>query len=199
MHGTILHGIFCRLGETQLFFMHGKNNKEGTAAKNYQEQHNETIGGDSRKGPMPFFPSGLELPSITSLTGTSAQGRRQLPPLSINFRQMRKERSSVVNRQGDFLATLHLFKMLYSRVARGEMTDLQAGRVLLEKATLSESTQASLIRSCAFKQNVIASRTFLRPQGCADGHGNTPLHWAAFKNEKECVSLLLSYQANPNA
>ena len=42
-------------------------------------------------------------------------------------------------------------------------------------------------------------RTFLRPHGCADGHGNTPLHWAAFKNETECVSLLLKFEADPNA
>ena len=39
----------------------------------------------------------------------------------------------------------------------------------------------------------------MRPNGCADGHGNTPLHWAAFKNETDCVSLLLRYNADPNA
>jgi hypothetical protein len=33
----------------------------------------------------------------------------------------------------------------------------------------------------------------------ADGHGNTPLHWSAFKNEVECVQLLLRFKANPNA
>lgn len=153
----------------------------------------------SGKSGMPFFPTTLELPSITSLTGTSAQGRHPIPPLSINFRQMRRERSRVVERQGDFLSALQTFKSLSESVSSGEMTELEAGRMMLRKATLSESTQASLIRSCAFKQDVIANRTLLRPQGCADGHGNTPLHWAAFKNERDCVSLLLSYQANPNA
>jgi len=32
-----------------------------------------------------------------------------------------------------------------------------------------------------------------------DGHGNTPLHWASFKNACACVDLLLSYHADPNA
>lgn len=36
-------------------------------------------------------------------------------------------------------------------------------------------------------------------QGWADGHGNTPLHWAAFKNVAPCVSLLLRYSADSNA
>jgi ankyrin repeat protein len=32
----------------------------------------------------------------------------------------------------------------------------------------------------------------------ADGHGNTPLHWCAFKNAADCVKLLLANGANVN-
>lgn len=94
---------------------------------------------------------------------------------------------------------LHKFRTLAMRVKNGDLSQLEAGRALLDSTTLVENTRASLVRSCAFKKDSFSSRTFLRPHGCADGHGNTPLHWAAFKNETKCVSLLLEYEANPNA
>lgn len=37
------------------------------------------------------------------------------------------------------------------------------------------------------------------PAPNADGHGNTPLHWAAFKNSASCVAVLLSHNVDPNA
>jgi len=67
-------------------------------------------------------------------------------------------------------------------------------------AVLNESSRTSLARSCNFLSTYPPPRTLLRPHGGnSDGHGNTPLHWAAFKNETACVSLLLQYQADPNA
>jgi len=41
--------------------------------------------------------------------------------------------------------------------------------------------------------------TVPQPNANADGHGNTPLHWASFKNAADCVSVLLAHRANPSA
>lgn len=102
-------------------------------------------------------------------------------------------------KRADFLSILRQFDNCHALVQRGEISELQAARSLLANAPLSETTRISLIRSCSFQIDVHSNRSFLRPYGCADGHGNTPLHWAAFKNEKDCVALLLDYNADPNA
>jgi ankyrin repeat protein len=92
------------------------------------------------------------------------------------------------------------FKSVVKLVNEGNLTELQAARSLLSNAHILETTRTALIRSCSFRNDTLyATHSFLRPFGCADGHGNTPLHWASFKNEKECVSLLLHYNADPNA
>ena len=113
----------------------------------------------------------------------------------------------------DFLTLLQSFRMYARQVKEGELSELDAARKVLQLASLSDSSKISLARSCAFKgpqqqQEQPSSEMALRNRGRhhlngnnsnSDGHGNTPLHWAAFKNETECVSLLLSYGANPNA
>jgi hypothetical protein len=115
----------------------------------------------------------------------------------------------------DFLFFLGLFRKVVREVLSGNLSELNAARFVVEQVTLTEATCASLAESCAFEHgdpqilvssqnhvDLIASlpRCFLRPYGAtADGHGNTPLHWAAFKNEAKCVALLLEYHADPNA
>lgn len=99
----------------------------------------------------------------------------------------------------DFLTIIHHFVDLTKRVEKGVMSELEAARSLLDKVSLPETAQAALVRSCTFAADNGMPGSFLRSQGCADGHGNTPLHWAAFKNETDCVSLLLRYRADPNA
>lgn len=104
--------------------------------------------------------------------------------------------------KGDFLQFLRLFRDYTALVRNGYITELDAARSILSYAHLAEPSRVSLAHSCTFQKGVNAlSRGIFRPRGggCADGHGNTPLHWAAFKNEVECVSLLLSYNADPNA
>lgn len=101
----------------------------------------------------------------------------------------------------DFLSMMRLFRDLSHQVADGRLSELEAARKVLESATLDELSKSSLARSCAFVTTKFPPpRSFLRPfGGTADGHGNTPLHWASFKNEIECVKLLLRYSADPNA
>ena len=100
----------------------------------------------------------------------------------------------------DFLTLLRLFREYVSQVRAGTLSELDAARKLMDHAVLNESSRTSLARSCNFLSTYPPPRTLLRPHGGnSDGHGNTPLHWAAFKNETACVSLLLQYQADPNA
>eukprot|EP00980_Cylindrotheca_fusiformis_P005291 scaffold1136_cov146-Cylindrotheca_fusiformis.AAC.4 len=149
-----------------------------------------------REPVVPFFPDSFELSASTSNASSLS---RFSPPISMNMRYFRKDISSNLTNRGNFLAMLRLFQNCHMSVQKGEMTELQAARTLMNEASLSDATRTSLIRSCAFKTNSYAPRSFLRPHGSADGHGNTPLHWAAFKNETKCVSLLLEYNADPNA
>ncbi|CAB9520497.1 Ankyrin Repeat Protein [Seminavis robusta] len=104
--------------------------------------------------------------------------------------------------KGDFLQFLRMFRDFTAMVKNGFMTELDAARAILARASLAEPSRVSLAHSCTFQKGPFAlSRGIFRPRGggCADGHGNTPLHWAAFKNEVKCVSLLLAYNADPNA
>lgn len=160
---------------------------------------------------VPFMPDAMELSSASATTTVPALVARAPPPISMNFRQFRR---SFVDSRGesngsdrierdaghaDFLSILRQFKNCTMLVKRGEITELQAARSLVANAPLLETTRTSLIRSCFFRSDGHTARSFLRPYGCADGHGNTPLHWAAFKDETECVGLLLHYNADPNA
>lgn len=100
----------------------------------------------------------------------------------------------------DFLSVLRLFRECVAQVEDGSISELDAARKVLEVAQISPASQQSLARSGGFLNEAAVSRNFMRPlTGNSDGHGNTPLHWAAFKNETECVSLLLRYKADPNA
>jgi ankyrin repeat protein len=109
-----------------------------------------------------------------------------------------------------FLAGLRLFRELTAQVKQGQTTELDAARRVMEHANMNDLSKASIVRSCVFNSNsngptnngakAVSPRSYGRPvSGNSDGHGNTPLHWAAFKNETECVSLLLRYNADPNA
>lgn len=105
--------------------------------------------------------------------------------------------------QTDILALLRVFYTLSQQVSNGSISELDAARMLVQQATLSEHSKAALASQCGHF-SVARPSPFLRPSGAnnatsSDGHGNTPLHWAAFKNETACVSLLLKYHADPNA
>jgi hypothetical protein len=99
----------------------------------------------------------------------------------------------------DFVSLLWLFRDCAEQVKRGEITTLDAARQVLDYGSLSGVSKASLARSCALGSHLHVRSIGRPPGGTADGHGNTPLHWAAFKNETECVNLLLRYGSDPNA
>ena len=101
---------------------------------------------------------------------------------------------------------LRLFRQMSQKVAKGQISELDAARKIMEQATLTEFSQSALAQACGFSEHrrgsdydFVHHRSYRETSGSSDGHGNTPLHWAAFKNETECVSLLLRFNADPNA
>mmetsp|Transcript_1645 Transcript_1645/g.3156 ORF Transcript_1645/g.3156 Transcript_1645/m.3156 type:complete len:963 (+) Transcript_1645:348-3236(+) len=118
-----------------------------------------------------------------------------------------------------YVDTLKLISDLGKQVINGSLTDLDAGRLLMARVDVPEATKAAVVSICqGASSDFCGSRTrsnpyldFLnfpslgaataedRPRGDADGHGNTALHWASFKNAAECVSVLLSHNSDPNS
>jgi len=80
-----------------------------------------------------------------------------------------------------FVAKLRLIQNLLGQIQSKKMSPSLAAIELLSQSRYSLSSSFSqILTEC-------------------DGHGNTALHWGAFKNCPECVSALLSAGANPNA
>jgi hypothetical protein len=97
-----------------------------------------------------------------------------------------------------FTGILRTIRDTIKQVRDGKVSELDASRSLAALARLPEVSRISLARSCSFSP-LSSFGHFMLSQGWADGHGNTPLHWAAFKNVAPCVSLLLRYSADANA
>jgi len=154
---------------------------------------------------IPFLPDTTDLSSFP--LSPPQLSSRPLPPTTLNMRHFgrvtgseKKNNNSIGH--ADFLSFLQQFRNYGIMVNEGSLSELQAARSMLANVPILESTQAALIRSCSFRNESLHTNhhTFSRqPLGCADGHGNTPLHWASFKDENECVALLLDYNADPNA
>mmetsp|Transcript_25840 Transcript_25840/g.54004 ORF Transcript_25840/g.54004 Transcript_25840/m.54004 type:complete len:840 (+) Transcript_25840:376-2895(+) len=172
-------------------------------------------------GDVPFLPDAMELspPSTHTQTHThTPRPRKNKTPKNFGRaahpagREKDTTNGEARPHYEDYASILGRFQRLAGSVKEGLVSELEAARSLLANAPILETTQAALIRSCYFTRNqfhynpssslsssIYASHSFLRPIGCADGHGNTPLHWASFKNETECVALLLEYDADANA
>mmetsp|Transcript_9005 Transcript_9005/g.13056 ORF Transcript_9005/g.13056 Transcript_9005/m.13056 type:complete len:919 (+) Transcript_9005:71-2827(+) len=84
-----------------------------------------------------------------------------------------------------FYQKVRLILDLAQEIKNG-MTELDAARCLLSQMGVPQ-----IVRNTLVSTGPLAA--------IPDGHGNTALHWAAFKNSRECVSVLLSMDADPNA
>ena len=102
------------------------------------------------------------------------------------------------DRSHAFVSVLRTIQDAIQHTRAGVITEMDASRSLISLARLPDVSRMSLARSCSFSPES-SFGSFILSQGWADGHGNTPLHWAAFKNEAQCVSLLLHYCADANA
>jgi ankyrin repeat protein len=123
----------------------------------------------------------------------------------------------------DFVSSLRLFRDLSRQVEAGTISELDAARKVMFHATVPDVSRHAIAKSCTYQRSAAAdyengngrinsNRNYNHPlgnnslwrlpqanSGRSDGHGNTPLHWAAFKNETDCVKLLLQYNADPDA
>jgi ankyrin repeat protein len=149
----------------------------------------------------------VDVPSIPRHPADSPFGKlSSLHSKPLQQRRKADVSSDLTEAFGDTLSLLRLFASLVSQVSEGSLTELDASRTLLQRAKLSEQTRAALAIQAGFTLPFDTSRMSSVPFNrrssnlySSDGHGNTPLHWAAFKNESTCVSLLLNYQVDPNA
>jgi ankyrin repeat protein len=95
---------------------------------------------------------------------------------------------------------------IVEKLKKEEISEIYAARLIISKARLSERNKSVICETCTVDQEDNAARIQPSPQLAhfsrmtnVDGHGNTALHWAAFKNSASCVRLLLDFGANPNA
>jgi len=117
-----------------------------------------------------------------------------------------------------FVSTLQIVLQLITKMNSNELSNLDAAQSLLLEIPLTKRSSAFVAASCGIHrlaQDVLAmnagtshldvdsypglSLSNIKRNPIYDGHGNTPLHWAAFKNAAACVDLLLSHHADPNA
>jgi ankyrin repeat protein len=90
----------------------------------------------------------------------------------------------------NFTAVLRTALKLANKVKEGELTDYDAAKCLLSHTCLLDENKYFLASTCRVDSDYVNT---------TDGHGNTALHWAAFKNAVDCASVLLSHKSNPNA
>lgn len=96
---------------------------------------------------------------------------------------------------------------LVRKLRGGLISDLEASRALLSTLELPRGNKVALAYSCPLLLSKNGNTPPLlpptavlnyRPLGSSDGHGNSALHWASFKNSSSCVSILLAHDADPN-
>ena len=160
-----------------------------------------------------------EFPSWNGQDGTNALPPVQSlsPPLTKASPRSRSSRMPrKTQRRMSFVDTLRIISDLSEQIKDGLTTDLAAGRLLMSRAGVPNVTKSGLISFSPLlghapsftgvrsSMDVLAFphpsfATWHHSRRDADGHGNGPLHWASFKNNALCVSVLLEHNANPNA
>jgi FOG: Ankyrin repeat len=93
--------------------------------------------------------------------------------------------------QSEFVKVLYLCQEFTQKVKVEKLDDYSAALGLLRAVSLSDMNQYFIASTCQIDSNNMMND--------CDGHGNTALHWAAFKNSIACAKILLGYKANPNA
>ena len=110
-----------------------------------------------------------------------------------------------------FPEALRIIWNVISLVKSGDMSEEDAAQHILDQVGVSTRTKISLASQIETRsENAEVRRNsalFLyglamppKPQAPnnIDGHGNTPLHWASFKNSVRAIDILLSHNVNVN-
>lgn len=98
---------------------------------------------------------------------------------------------NVIARRGlSFVKTLSIILELIRQVQENSLSEIAAARILINKVPLTAVAQSFLQAACSLNEDNSAT---------LDGHGNTALHWASFKNSFPCAKILLSHGTTPNS
>jgi ankyrin repeat protein len=102
-----------------------------------------------------------------------------------------KDPSKLIAPRGlSFVKTLNLTLDLYRQVQENSLSEIAAASILIKKVPLTVFARSYIEAACNMTEDNFATQ---------DGHGNTVLHWASFKNCFLCAKILLSHGANPNS
>ena len=170
---------------------------------------------------------GLGRPRAIALPTMRSDERHGLAPSPSSFRSLfsiwadRQRASNEMLKEStsesspvSFVDGLQIVSKLGKQILQGSITDLDAARQLIARVGLPDLTKMAIASACTQMSSEkyinsnshaeILSSPFRGPRGGrptsdSDGHGNTPLHWACFKNSVECVSVLLSHNVDPNS
>ena len=93
-------------------------------------------------------------------------------------------------RTASFVGRLRICLDLAEQLKHGTITHFDAANSLLQKVSVSDTNKYVIASTCQVGHEDFNS---------TDGHGNTALHWAAFKNSTSCCQLLIEKGSSPNA
>ena len=100
------------------------------------------------------------------------------------------EKNDTLTGVSAFAKSLKTCLEVSKKVKSGEISEVDGAKCLLSKVPPSDANKYVIASTC---------RVYSDDINTTDGHGNTALHWAAFKNSVSCSSVLLSHGSNPNA
>jgi ankyrin repeat protein len=117
-------------------------------------------------------------------------------------------KSSVVEKWShstlSFISTLKLIHNIARLLKVGLVSEMDASKLLIRQVPLSHSNQQAIVEALAvdnlrWKQRKNMMETNTRSlRTWVDGHGNSVLHWSAFKNSTQSLSMLLNLGIDPN-
>lgn len=129
----------------------------------------------------------------------------------ISLKKDKRKYKHLSSARSEFTLLLQRSLDLSWKIESKQLSELEAAYALLSKFRIPIESRLAIVATCnmgirrsqSMKNVGRAIPSEISPSkgtqnSYADGHGNSPLHWASFKNATTCVSLLLSYEASPN-
>ena len=155
--------------------------------------------------------------SSTSCLDSPRSGARMKIPFfsgwgDKNYRQKKTEGFAECRDSIRFTEALKNVWGVVKMVTLGEMSEEAAAQHILDQIGVSTRTKTALSLQIGLSSgNVDVKKTSAlclygltrhlpqpRISNNIDGHGNTPLHWASFKNSVRAIDILLSYNVDVN-
>jgi len=137
--------------------------------------------------------SGIRVPNYSSAWGIGNQNALFSQKKGPSLRQTRPTRQvgeAKVEQLAQFSKTFETCLDFARRIKSGELTECRAARCLLRQVSIPNTNKYAIAATC---------RVRLDNVNTTDSHGNTALHWAAFKNSLNCCKILVANHSNVNA